>query len=47
MGNPHLHFIVRMKRVAELFCEENWCVYLFLVMDTYKVEKIRIIADLF
>lgn len=29
MGNPHLHFIVRMKRVAELFCEESWCLFIF------------------
>lgn len=46
MGNVHLHFIAKMK-CHQVSLGRRW-VYLFiyvLVMDIYKMEKIKIIAD--
>ena len=49
MGNLQLHFIVKMKHVTGLFYEKGWNIYLFIyfVLDTYEMEKIKFIADLF
>lgn len=41
MGNLHLHFSVQMKCVTELFYEESWRVYLFLVIDNLLQKWIR------
>lgn len=44
MGNLHLHFIVKMKRVTELLYDKHWL--FILVMDPYyKMDKIKLSAE--